>query len=309
MKADRCVTTAAVLLAGLLAASHPAAGQFTLSFGRQTITVESSSKKMAKALAQQVGEVQKRFDKNRRALRSVRGSNGEPAYSQDEVAGLVARTGKDLDQAIEQVGEPGLDGLRAWATEELRRIQDELAAQTDRIATWPSGLSTPRAVARVASLEAPPLPRLANVSSAAPQGTISAEKSDRLLDQVGEVVGRIFVLAKKEDLEVELWVGSTPVQEVAFLFSPQGRIQGSTQEPIIRTDGKQKHVLRGLYRYRAAWTQGSVTELIAYPNPAGPSAGGLASERLDLVNGSSFFCCDFDAKYCHHVDTKKECRP
>ena len=55
--------------------------------------------------------------------------------------------------------------------------------------------------------------------------------------------------------------------------------------------------------------QGAVTELIAYPNPAGASAAGIASERLDLVNGSSFFCCRFDQQYCQHVASKKECHP
>ena len=66
-------------------------------------SAESSSKKLAQALALQVGEVQKRFGKNRRALRTVPGPGGKPAYLRQEVAGLIARTGEDLDQAIEKV--------------------------------------------------------------------------------------------------------------------------------------------------------------------------------------------------------------
>ena len=34
----------------------------------------------------------------------------------------------------------------------------------------------------------------------------------------------------------------------------------------------------------------------------------MASERLDLVNGSRFFCCQFNESYCHHVDDEKDCR-
>jgi hypothetical protein len=124
---------------------------------------------------------------------------------------------------------------------------------------------------------------------------------------VGEVVGRIFFLAERDDLEVELWVGSMPAPQATFRFWPQGKVKGSTPAPtILRTNGKREHVLRGLYSYRAAWAKGRVTELVEYPNPAGAP---LASERLDLVSGSSFFCCRFSEQYCHHVANEKECRP
>ena len=109
---------------------------------------------------------------------------------------------------------------------------------------------------------------------------------------------------------MKLWVGSTPAPKATFRFWPQGKIKGSAPAPtIIQTNGKRDHVLRGLYAYEAAWAKGAVTELVEYPSPAGASAAELASERLDLVNGSSFFCCRFNEQYCHHVDDEKECRP
>jgi hypothetical protein len=298
------------LLAGLLlAASLPAAGQFKVRLGRTTFTVESSSKKLAVALAQEVGEVQQRFGSNRRALRTVRGPGGEPAYSRQEVANLIDSTRRDLDQAIEKVGEPGLEALSAWSAEELRRIQEELAAPPGQTAALPLGLSSPRAVARVASLAG--LPGVASVSGAAPQQeTIAAETSNRLLDQVGEVVGRILFLAERDDLEVRIWVGSTPATHARFNFWPQGKVKGTAAAPlIIQTNGKRDRVLRGLYAYRAALADGAVTEVVQFPNPASASADRLTSEQLDLVNGSSFFCCRFHEQYCHHVADEKECRP
>lgn len=306
MKIDRFSSAfpraAAVLLACLfVAADRPAAGQITFRVGGTTLTVESSSKRLAKALAQQVGEVQQRFDTNRRALRTVRGTDGAPAYPRQEVAGLIDRTGQDLDQAIERVGEADLGPLRAWSAEELRRIREELTVAPGPVAAAPS------AVTRVASLGG--LPGLATVSAAVPQQeTIPAEKSNQLLDQVGEVVARIFFLAEKNDLEVKLWVGSTPEVQATFRFWPQGKVKGATPAPtIIRTNGKRDRVLRGLYSYRAALDKGQVTELVEYPSPAGTAVD--RSERLDLVKGSSFFCCRFKEQYCHHVADEKECRP
>lgn len=305
MKTDRftsaSVWAAAVVIAGLLlAAGLPAAGQtIILRFGKK-----QSSSGVAVALARHVGEVAKRFDKDRRALRSAPGPGGEPVYLHGEVAGLIARTEKDLDQAIEQVGEPGLEALRAWAAEELRRIQEELAAPGYRAAVLSPGLSTPRAVARVASLGGLPAP--ADMIAAAPQETVGAERAKGLLDQVGEVVGRIFVLAKKDDLEVDLWVGSTPAPQATFRFWSLGRIKGAAPAPtILQTNGKRKRVLRGLYAYKAAWAKGAVTELIEYP---GSADAATASEQLNLVTKGGFFCCRFDKQFCDHVDNEKECR-
>jgi hypothetical protein len=317
VKTDRFFSStraAAVLLAGLLlAAGLPAAGR-SVHLGRVNISVDSSSKRWAQALAPGVGKVKTDFDENRRALRAVPGSDGKPAYLRPEVAGLIARTGEDLDKAIEKVEPSALEPLRAWSADELGRIQGELAAQPgQRTAALPSGLFTPPAVAVVASLRGFPLLALAKGKAAAkpkaaapPQDTVTAEKTESLLDQVGEVVGRIFFLADHDDLEVKLWVGST-APHATFSFWPQGKIQGSPPAPTtIRTDGKRDHVVRGLYVYRAASTKGAVTELIEYPQPAGTLMA--RSERLDLVNGSGFFCCRFDEQYCHDVASDKECR-
>jgi hypothetical protein len=323
MKTDRFFPSraAAFLLAGLLlAASLPAAGQtITFPLGRSKarenpakLAAKVAAKALAGALVLQLGGVQKRFDENRRALRTVPDPGGKPAYLRQEVASLIARTGEDLDKAIEQALPSGTEPLRAWTAEELGRIQGELAAPpAQKTAAFPSGLFTPRAVAMVASLRGFPLLALAKGKAAAPkQDTLTAETSNRLLDQVGEVVGRIFFLADHNDLEVKLWVGSTPATRATFNFWPQGRIKGSAPAPaIIRTDGKRDHVLRGLYSYRAAWTQGAVTEVVEYPSPAGASAARLTSERLDLVTRSRFFCCRFNEQYCQHVDDEKECRP
>jgi hypothetical protein len=342
VKTDRffsaSLRAAAVVLAGLLVtAGGPAAGQryhVGSLAGAPAVSYrapESRTKKLAKALSQQVGEAQQRFDESRRALPLVKEPHGEPAYTRQEVAGLVIATAKDLDQAIAQVGDPRLAGLRAWAAEELRPVQEELAAPAGHTAALPPDLFAPRAIALVASLGWLPLPELAAVKAAAPKkaapkkaaptqtapkpaapkpATITAEKANGLLDQVGEVVGRVFFLASHDDLEVKLWVGSTPVPRATFRFWPQGEIKGSAPAPlIVRTNGERDHVLRGLYSYSAAWTKGAVTELIEYPNPAGAPAARLASERLDLVNGSGFFCCRFDEQYCQHVAKAKECHP
>lgn len=294
MKTDRFFS-AGILLAGLLAAGLPAAGQFTLSFGGTKVTLDRPSRQLARDLAREVDEVQGRFDEDRRALHAVPGADGKPAYLREEVTGLIARTGKELDQAIERVGESDLSPLQAWSEEEIRRIQEEIGALSAAAAL------SPRAVAIVASLGA-------SAAAAAPrQETISAETANGLLDQVGAVASRIFFLAERDDLEVELWVGSSPAPKATFRFWSQGKVKGSTPAPtIVQTNGKRKRVLRGLYAYQAAWAKGAVTELVAYPSPA---AAALASERLDLVNGSSYFCCQFNEAYCHHVDDEKECRP
>ncbi|HKV11309.1 MAG TPA: hypothetical protein VJ725_24415 [Thermoanaerobaculia bacterium] len=311
MKTDRFskAIPRAVLGAVLLfAAALPAAGQFRIGLPGGTISFgfESDSKKLSKALAQQVGTVKKNFDANRQALHTVPGPGGVPAYPRPEVTGLIDHTEKDLDQAIVQVGEPGLDALRAWSAEEFRRIRDEAAALPRQSSFGLPGLLTPRAVAVLASLGG------RGSSPAAPKPeTVSAGAADRLLDQVGEVVSRIFVLAETNHLTVKLWVGSTPKSKADFTFWPQGKIKGTApKQTTIHTNGKKDHVLRGLYDYDVSLSQGAVTEIVRYP----PAAGGAPvaqtkGERLDLVNGTLFFCCRFDKQYCHHVDDEKECRP
>jgi hypothetical protein len=325
VKTDRFslfLRAAAVLLAVLLLTDGlPATGQ-TIRLGKVKVqfSVDSSTTKLALALAPEIGKVQTIFATNRRALRTVPGPDGKPAYLRQEVAGLIARTEEDLVKAIEKIQPSTLEPLRAWSADELGRIQEELAAPPGQgTAALPAGLFAPRAVAVVASLRGFPLLALAKPKATAkpkaaappqapapPQDTVAAEKTDGLLDQVGKVVGRIFFLADHDDLEVKLWVGST-APHATFSFLPQGRIKGSAPTATtIRTDGKHDHVVRGLYVYRAAWTQGAVTELIEYPKPAGTSAE--MGERLDLVTGSGFFCCRFNEQYCHGVANEKECR-
>lgn len=305
MKTDRfSKTVPKAVLWGvlLLAAGLPAAGQIRIRIPGGTFSFESDARKLSKALALQVGAVRKNFDANRQALRTVPGPGGVPAYPRPEVTGLIDHTEKDLDQAIGQVGEPGLDALRAWSAEEFRRIRDEAAALPGQSASGRHGLPTPRPVAVLALLGAPKVPQ--------PE-TIPAEKSNQLLDQVAEVVSRIFFLAESNNLQVKLWVGSTPASKADFSFWPQGRITGSApKQSTVRTNGKKDHVLRGLYNYSAALTRGAVTELVRYPPaPGGAPVTREKGERLDLVNGSRFFCCRFNEQYCHHVDDEKECRP
>lgn len=290
MKTDRSARTAAVLLAVFfLVASQQAAGQFVLRVG-------SKKSAMAVALAGNAGKVVKQFKKDRRALHGVPGPDGERAFSEEEVAGLIARTGNEVDQAIVKVGEPGLDALRAWAAEEFRQIQEELA---------PPG-STPQAVAVVASLEG------FSYASASEQKMIPAEAANRLLDRAGEVASRIFVLAKKNDLKVKLWFGSTPEPQATLFFWSQGKTKGAAPAPrILQSNEQRDGVLRGLYSYRATHGEGAVNELITFPAPIAAPAAAPAdhpSEALDLVNESSFFCCQFKDHYCGHVKSKKECR-
>lgn len=308
MKTDRFCSmsgqTAAVLLAGLLlAAGHPAAGQISVQIGGAQITFESPSKRRSKALATSVEKVQQKLAEKRRALPSMRGPRGEPAYPRQDVIGLFANTEQDLDQAIAAADKSGLEPLRAWSADEIGRIQEQLDTPAGRTAALPHGLLAPRAAAVIASLGSLRLPWPASMKAAAPQQpTVPVEKTNQLLDQLGEVVGRIFFLASHDDLEVNLWVGSVPAPRVTFRFWPYGNIKGSAPASTsIQTNGKKEGVLRGLYAYSAAWRQGAVTDVID------PSAQ-VTREALDLVKGSAFLCCDFGAHICTQVDNEKECR-
>jgi hypothetical protein len=318
MKTDRLFLTwtAAALLAGLLAPGPSGAGGIHVGPVRIGIDIERPSKKWAAALAPQVQEVQKRFGDNRRALRAMNGADGKPAYLRKDVADLIDRTGKDLDDAIVKVQPSDLQPLRDWAAAELARVQGELGAVPGpKTAAMPAGLFAPQPVEVIASLgsapkKKPASPKPANpkpvVPATPPPDAVPAGTTGGLLDEVGKVVDRIFSLASHDDLEMKLWVGST-VSPATFSFWSEGKIKDSPPDPTtIRLDGKKDHVLRGLYRYRAAWTQGKVTQIIEYPQPAGAQT--TPTERLDLVNGSGFFCCRFDEQYCHAVDNEKDCR-
>jgi hypothetical protein len=307
-----------LLLAGLLLAPvlSDAGG---IHIGNVRIGVDlDSPKHWALALTPQVKEVQKRFADNRRALRALPGVDGKPAYLRKDVQDLIDRTGKDLDEAIVKVQPSNLQPLQDWVADALGHVQGELAPPARETAAFPPGLFAPQAAAVVASLgkpkKQPAKPKAvspAPVSPAPappPPDTVPAAASDSLLDEVGKVIDRIFVLASHNDLEVKLWVGST-APSTSFSFWSQGQIKGSTLAPAtIRTNGKKDHVMRGLYVYKAAHREGAVTEVIEYPNPAGLPATRLPSERLDLVNGTGFFCCRFEEQYCHAVANENECR-
>ncbi|HET9211733.1 MAG TPA: hypothetical protein VFR03_15100 [Thermoanaerobaculia bacterium] len=306
----------AVLLPGLLLVPGLSdAGKLRIGRVRIGVDIDSPSKKWAVALVPQIKAVRTRFDDSRRALQAVKGSDGKPAYLRKDVADLIDHTGKDLDDAIVKVQPSDLQALQDWAADELGRIQAELPP-AQKTAAVPAGFFAPQPVAVVASLgspKKPPSPKKPAGSkpkptapAAPPPDTVPAGKADGLLDEVGKVVDRILFLASHDDLQMKLWVGST-APHVTFSFWPQGKVKGATPAPaIIRTDGKRGGVLRGLYVYRATWTQGKVTQVIEYPPPAGTQA--TLSERLDLVNGTGFFCCRFNEQYCYAVKNEKECR-
>jgi hypothetical protein len=312
----------AALLAGLLLAAG-SAGALQLGFrinlgGRRSNQAGRLAKGVAAVsllagrLAKEVGAVKGRFAAARGALPTVAGPGGQPVHPRRAVAELIDVTEGDLDRAIAQMGEPGLAALRDWAAEGFRQARGQLEAPAG---VRTVGYSGPRAVAVVASLGGAYPPPLTPPSSPDPATAgDEAERSDQVLQRVERILERLFVLADKDDLEVSLWVGSTPAERATFRFWSQGFVKGSPPAPIIvRTNGTQKRVLRGLYSYSAA-LGGQAS--IEYPAPAGAvtarhagfdQAGG--SERLDLVNGSGFFCCRFEESYCHHVDDARDCQP
>jgi hypothetical protein len=316
MKADRSFltwTTAALLGALLLAPVVSQAGGIHIGPVRIGIDVDRPSKKWAEALAPEIQAVQSRFADDRRALHTVKGADGKPAYLRKDMKDLIDRTAKDLDDAIGKVQPSALRPLQEWAADAIGRIQGEIAEPPGQIAAVPAGLFAPQPVEVIASLgsapkkkQASPKPAVPPAPAAPPPDTVPTEKADSVLDEVGKVLSQIFTLAKNDDLTVTLWVGST-APHAMFSFWPQGKIKGSMLDPvIIRTDGKQREVTRGLYFYRVTHGQGAVTEVIEYSQPAGTKMA--QSERLDLVNGTGFFCCRFDEHYCHAVNDEKECR-
>jgi len=300
-----------LLLAGLgflIASSSGAALELRLNFH-----LGKRKPSTAARLAEGVGAVKGRFDAGRAALPTVKGPAG-PVHPRPAVTALIDTTEGDLDRAIAQVGVPGLVAMRRWAAEEFRRVRSGLDAP---VGARTAALSGPQAVAVVASLGGRYPVAAAAVRKPDPRERARAEaeaaQSNQALDWVGRMVERLFVLAKNDDLEVKLWVGSTPAQRATFRFWSEAYVEGSRQGPsIIQTNGKRKGVLRGLYSYSAALGGGPAIE---YPPRGGarlagldPRLGDAGTERLDLVNGSSFFCCRFEEKYCHHVDDEKDCQ-
>jgi hypothetical protein len=266
--------------------------------------------------------VRRKFADDRAALPIVKGPGGAPAYSRKAVFELIDSTQKEFDQAVLRVKEPRLAGLQAWADEALEESRHQVEKPT-AVAAFSapragSGFTTTangkgRGARKTPHKATPPPPSPPAPPKPDPleATTIGTSEAQQVLGQVGRAIERIFFLADKNDLEVKLWVGSTPAEHATFRFWPKSSAQGAPPAPtILTTDAKKDHVLRGLYEYRASATLGSkaVTEVLeSGPGPAG-SAPSLASERLDLVNGSSFFCCRFNDNYCHHVENEKECQ-
>jgi hypothetical protein len=319
MKAGRF----AILLAGLLLISGlPIEGKtFTFRLGgsrksKVEVVEIGTAAVLAKALAKEIKKVHETFITNRNALRILR-SGTAAGYMPGEVTGLIVHTREDLDQAIQRVGKSDLEALSAWSDAELQRIQGEIPPPGP-IASLP-GPSSPRAFAVFASSRGFGLTALAKNKPAPKKSkpaspktpeppkpqTIPVAATDRLLDQVEEVIRKIFVLADTNDLWVDLWVGSTPSDKAIFSFWPHGTVPGSeAARAVIKTYNRKKHIVRGFYDYQAAWGRGAVIQKIEYPD----SAAQVPSERLDLVKDSPFFCCEFKGAYCHHVDNERDCR-
>jgi len=342
MKTDRLFVTraAAVLAVGfLLGADLPAGGGVKLQYqfgqdhkvklteGVKTGTVEL----LAKALATKVQQVHERLATKRKALRILSGPGNAQGFLANDVTGLIAGTHQDLNQAIQSVKPSGTEPLNAWVDDQFQQIQGKIPPPGST-ASLPSP-SAPHTGVALASLRrgvlpvaakpkpkkpAPPKPKPPQAAPPPKPQTIPTSTADQLLDQVEKVVSQIFTLADHNDLEVNLWVGSTQERKsklifwqeshATFSFWPRGKIKDSLPaHTIIRLAGKKEHVLRGLYSYEAdlGLEKGAVTQTIKYPDPA----ASVQSERLDLVNGTGFFCCRFKEGYCHAVADEKDCRP
>jgi len=88
--------------------------------------MNESSTKLAKQLAQEMDQVQRKFDARRAALPTVPGPGGAPAYPRQAVIDLIDSTEKELDQAIERMKEPRLAGLRAWGDEQIEESRHKI---------------------------------------------------------------------------------------------------------------------------------------------------------------------------------------
>ncbi len=342
MKTDRFVIRVTAVLLAVLAAGLPAGGGVQVGagykFGKDhEVTLGKgagigAAAVLATAIAKQVQQAHDRFTAKRKALQIQNGPGNAPGYLAKEVTGLISDTHQDLDRAIQSAKPSGTEPLRAWADDQFQQIQGKLPPPGPT-ASLP-GPSAPRAGVALASLRkgglpvaakpkpkkpAPPKPKPAPPQAAPPPQpqTIPTSTADQLLDQAEKVISQIFTLADHNDLEVDLWVGSTQERkaklaiwhssQATFSFWPQGKIkETSPARAIIRMAGKKGHVLRGLYSYEAdlGLEKGAVIQTIKYPD----QAASVQSERLDLVNGTGFFCCRFKEGYCHAVADAKACR-
>lgn len=312
MKTDRLV----ILLAGLLLVSSlPIDGRtWTIKLRRQhkvSIVVENADTAVAQELAKQVEGVHDAFVTRKNALTILRSGKGS-GYDPVEVNALLDHTREDLSQAIQQAGKSSLGPLDAWAKDKLQEIQSEVPPPAP-IASLPEPYA-PRATAVFAVSRGfgfpmlatnKPAPKKPKAAPPKPQG-IPVSATDRILNQAEEVIRQIFTLADTNDLWVDVWAGSTPSDKAFFSFWAHGAVKGADKSAaVIKTDNWKKHMARGYYDYEIKWPTGAVTLTIKYPDPTAD----VPSERLDLVQGSEFFCCEFNKSgNCHHVEDQKDCR-
>jgi hypothetical protein len=301
---------AAVLLACLLVFAAGCVIQITIP-SKGKAAPDDPSNVISKAVAVQMQAALTEFQAKRQTLRVIQRKGAKPAYLLADVKDLIDQTGKNLQQTIEDVQPGEMEALGDWAADQIQSIQGAFTATPGRRTASFSGVSTPRAIAVVASLGGLSLQTLAAVNAKPQPETVPVETANHFLDQVESIISRIFDLASREDLWVKLWVGSTD-SDSTFRFWPFALGKGATRDEstkVIQTDGDQK-VLRGLYAYEAEHPDGAVTKFVQFLNPAdGPSAVHTRSELLDLVNDSSFFCCRFEDGYCGHVADEKKCHP
>lgn len=241
-----------VLLLVLLGAGLSAQGQVTIIRAEESI--------IAAQLARDVYAVRERLKAARRDLPTMKSPSGEQIYVRPLVEGLVVRTAADLDQAIQNTREPGLDALRDWATVEIDRLRGELgepapipsAARLARpSAPYPVavlaglapfvGVSGAEAERRSEGLAAP-IP-----ANPAPEG-ISRKTADGVFDQLAEVIKTVFVLAKKAKLQITVKLTLEPKNEKNLVLFPSKQLCDDDKKRDL-TRGPNRAVWRGLYRY------------------------------------------------------------
>jgi hypothetical protein len=255
---------------------------------------------VARRLAKGVKKVQKRFEKETKRLPVEKDSGGEPLYGRQVVTNLIADTAKDLDQAIKGTGEPGLGALGDWAAAELQNIQGDLA-QPASAAVKHVG---PRAVARLASLapffwrgEEEPArgERGAEEERASQAGSATEVVGAGSLEKVRSVLETIFVLAKNEDLKIDVEVTILPQQEDDLVLFPPSQLR-QANAGATPTRGRILSLWRGIYLYRL--------ERAPYPALLCPKKGerDWVVCKLDLVRSNGPILCDLQ-----HPERVKPC--
>lgn len=203
---------------------------------------------IAQQLADGVARVQKRFAEERKKILEMAGPAGEPTLPREKLTNLIAGTAKDLDEAIKNVGEPGLDALRDWAVAELERIQSQVGPAPAN--AWLR--APPYPIARVASL-APFSWRSPGARSEGARDAegptldwqyLTREVAIGVLDDVGRVLETIFVLADHNVLQVEVDVLIAPKQAEAMIF-PRSKL--GVKNSRTQLSKPRLRLWRGLY--------------------------------------------------------------